>query len=163
MGRWSQNKTTALQSIINQFDPSDWVINSEEVRNMWLDYPEYQKIFADILTEEMYLECIISALFDINSDEPVTSYTPVDFPFVKARLWIKFSFMEVLSRIVRYHSSNQFSGASGGVGVPLHERRKYLQEMIDIVKPGADRELYEWKTRLNLIDGFGGIDEYGYD
>jgi hypothetical protein len=98
---------------------------------------------------------MLKALMNFNYSLPQTDYLPSGFP--DPYLWIKLSFVEVLDAMIMYHAANYFSGSSGGVNVPVHERVQILQGERNIRKQEAAERQRQLKTFLNMESAYGSI------
>lgn len=108
-----------------------WRVNAEDVRKLWMDFPEFQEIFryTKVMSDYDYDVCIARAVLDYNEHPPMEYYTPKNF--IDRELLIKMAQNKVLEIYIGYHSSNTFTGTSGGLSVPVHERADHLRNIYD--------------------------------
>lgn len=152
MGKFFNN---AIRAMEEQFPYDRWPIDTDDIRLEWKDTNDLHEIFSGIVTDDEYKRCMIKALLSFNEALPTTAFTPLDFPF--PHLWIKKAFVEVMDEVIMYHTANYFSGSSGGVQVPVHERVQMLIPERDRRKAEVDKKQAEIKTDLNYQMAYGGI------
>lgn len=133
-----------------------WVIRADHLRHLWKDYPGFNEIFPDLLSNLDYDKCIVRAVVDFNDNLPETRFTPATFP--QKSLLLKKAFAEVLSLVILYHAQNYFTGASAGVQIPVHERFQALQPMLQMVQQQAKELEVRLKRKINILNAFGFTD-----
>ncbi len=152
MGKFYNN---IIKDIADRAPYELWPIDVDDVRQEWKDTDDLHEIFSGLTTDEDYQRCMLKAILDFNEALPTTEYSPVGFPF--PHLWIKKAFVEVMDELIMYHTANQFSGSSGGVQVPVHERVQMLIPERDRRKQWCEAKQREIKTDLNYQAAWGGI------
>ncbi len=139
-----------------------WIISSEDLRDMWLDFPETQELFEDLLEENdplAYDKCIARALIWMNGKQPKTYFNAANFP--DEGLLIDRSFVEVLKVAERYHAANFSTGSAGGTSTPINERYVSLGGLRRELEANCEARLRELKIFINNEGFYGTIDDYG--
>jgi hypothetical protein len=156
MGKFNQ---TYIKAFLERFPYENWAIDVDDVRDEWLDFfvddvfspipGEQQRplheIFGGLITDEEYQKCMIKALMDFNQAVVSTSYSPVNFPW--PLLWIKKSFVQVLSQVVAFHAANAFATSSGGVSVDLHAQR---MQTLSAIRATIAAETKETQDKIKI-------------
>ncbi len=137
-----------------------WVIDVDDVRDLWKDYPGFQEIFANLLNDDDYDRAIIRAILDFNEQPPSCMFNPASWPLIYTPLLLKKSLLEVLRVIEKLHASNYFSGVSGGVNAPVHERWQAMAPIVQQLAAEVRERQQQIKTEMNYMDAFGGLDDY---
>lgn len=135
-----------------------WVVDSEDLRNLSKDFADLQEFFGDLLSDEDYERCICWAVLDFNGALPQTMFSPANFP--DAFLLLKKALVESLNILEIYHAKNYFTGASGGVQVPIHERFQALQPIRERLTLENKERQAALKSQINAVQAFGGTDQY---
>ena len=135
-----------------------WTVTSSELRDMWKDYPEFQEIFPDLLSNLDYDKAIVRAVEDFNDQPPETDLAPHSFPH--KGLLRKKAFCEVLRTVILYHANNYFTGQSGGIQIPVHERFQALQPMLAALLAEVKELEMRIKRKINTLNGFGTTNHY---
>lgn len=152
MGKYYNNAIKDLEDTV----PYElWPIDIDDIKQEWKDVNDLHEIFSGIVTDDDYKRCMLKALMEFNEALPTTSFSPRDLPY--PHLWIKKSFLEVMDELIMYHTANQFSGSSGGVQVPVHERVQMLIAERDRRKAWVDQKQAAIKVDINYQMAWGGI------
>lgn len=139
-----------------------WVISDEELRDMWLDFPESQELFENLLEENdplAYDKCIARALIWFNDALPQTAFSPINFP--DTGLFLNMSFVEVLKVAERYHASNFTTASSGGTSTPINERYIALGQIRRELQAECKTRMDELKAHINYEEAWGGFSNMG--
>jgi hypothetical protein len=157
MGKFYNN---VRDNMLNAIPSDKWQIDVDDIKMEWKDITDengtsLHEIFAAVTRDEDYERCMMKALLQFNMALPQTGFGPGNHP--DPYLWIKQSFLEVLDEMIMYHSANYFSGSSGGVSTPVHERVQILQGERSTRKQVSDQRQRELKTHLNMEMAYGNI------
>jgi len=137
---------------------NQWMVAIEDIKDLYKDYPDLQDFFIGLISDEDYERCLAKACMDFNFALPQTQYNLVMFP--DPYLLMKKAFYEVLCVLEAYHASNYFTGSSGGVNVPIHERFQALAPLKAQLKQDNDERQKNLKIQLNYLSAFGGTDQF---
>lgn len=137
---------------------ADWIVKADDIRDLWKDYPEFQEIFPDLISNLDYDKAIARAIVDFNAIPPMTIFSPSFFP--DEWLLLNKSFIEVLETILYYHANNHFSGTSAGVQIPVHEQFQALIPLKDRLQMKVEKREERLKRNINIQNGFGGTSHY---
>ena len=139
-----------------------WLISSEDLRDMWLDFPEIQELFENLIEQidpEGYDKCIARFVLWFNGKLPRTAFHPAWFP--DEGLLLNGSFVEVLKVAERYHAANFSSASGGGTSTPMNERYGPLGTFRRELEAQVEQRMQEIKTDINNESFYGGISDIG--
>jgi hypothetical protein len=129
---------------------------------MWLDFPELQELFENIIEERDefgYDKCIIRAILWFNGLPQKTYFHPAWFP--DEGLLLEASFVEVLKVAERYHAANYTTATSGGTSSPVNERYSWLGQIRREAQAEVTERSRQWKAHFNNEAAYSGFDDAG--
>jgi hypothetical protein len=166
MRRSRSRRTNIIQQML-QIPRFHWRISSEDVRDMWLDFPELQELFEDIIEERDplgYDKAIIRGILWFNGKPPATRYGPHNFLCDHGGddgLLLNMSLLEILKVAERYHAANFTTASGGGTSSPINERYISLGNLRRELQAEVAERTREWKTVINNEAMWGGISDIG--
>lgn len=152
-------KTNNAMTLMLQVPESTWIVSTDDIRDMWMDYSDLQEVFANIIEArdpEGYAKCICRAVIRFNGKLPQTGFTPAFFP--DAGLLMDISWNEVLKTVEAYHTANFITASGGGTVTPLHERVTAIKALRQELTSDIEPRIREWKIYFNNMNIWGSFD-----
>lgn len=131
------------------------VVTVKMVRDRLRDYPKYNELIEQDLTDEEYVENILRGINDFNMLSPfISSYSAYDFP--DRYMILDAAVYESLQQLYLWHARNQFSATDAGLQVPIHEQWQPLMQIAENLRAKLDARMSKLKTQINIAQAMGG-------
>lgn len=129
-------------------------VSVDMVRKRLRDFPKYNELVRQELSDEEYVDCILRGMNDFNMLPPFQSqYSAYDFP--DHYMLLDAAVYEALQVLVIWHARNQFSASDAGLQVPIHEQWQPLMQIATLLRTRLDDRMAKLKAQINIANGFG--------
>lgn len=153
----ARKNTNSIQRML-QVPEATWLISTDDIRDMWLDYSDLQEVFGNIIEEkdpEGYAKCVARPIIRFNGRLPQTNFNAANFP--DDGLLLDLAFEEVLKTVEAYHTANFISVSGGGVNTPLHERFQAIKMLRQELTQSNEQRVKEWKVYISNQQTWGSF------